>query len=128
MYASPRDLLVCLSVRLLHCLGLVGNNHQTKDSGTTADDGLSTRKSSRWCRCYVMSGNAADGGLCFLAFAVAPRLLLLVAALVRATRQAAAMPLPFLKTFAMPNAWPHASVAVPLEALHNALPIGERRL
>ena len=32
----------------------------------------------------MISGNAADGGLMFLAFAVAPSLLLLAAALVRA--------------------------------------------
>ena len=99
-----------------------------KERGSTADDGLSTRKSSWWCLCYVISGNAADGGSFCLAFAVAPSLLLLAAALVRATRQAAAMPLPFLKSFAMPNALPHVSVAVPLEAPHNALPIGECRL
>ena len=41
---SSRDLLLVLSARLLRCLGFAGNNHQTKDSGTTADDGLSTRK------------------------------------------------------------------------------------
>ena len=46
MYVLPRDLLLVLSVRLLRCLGLAGNNHQKKDSGTTADDGLSTRKSN----------------------------------------------------------------------------------
>ena len=35
---------------------------------------------------------------------------------------------PLLGHIAMPNAWPHACVAVPLQALRNALPIGERRL
>ena len=128
MYVLSRDFFFFFIVRVLRCLGMVDNNHPTKERGTTADDGLSTRNGSWWCLCYVISGNADDGGLCFLAFAVAPRLLLLAAALVRAARQAAAMPLPFLKTFAMPSAWPHASVVVPLEALHNALPIGECRL
>ena len=62
MYVFPRELSLVLSVRLPRCLGLAGNNHQKMDSGTTADDGLSTRKSSWWCLCYVISGNAADGG------------------------------------------------------------------
>ena len=84
MYVLSRDLFLFLSIRLLRCLGLAGNNHQKKGSGTTADDGLSTRKSRWWCLCYVISGNAADGGLFVLAFAVAPSLLLLAAAPVRA--------------------------------------------
>ena len=63
MYVLQRDLLLVLSVRLLRCLGLAVKHHLKKDSGTTADDGLSTRKSSWWCLCYVISGNAADGGL-----------------------------------------------------------------
>ena len=93
MYGLSRDFFFFFIVRLLRCLGMAGNNHPKKDSGTTADDGLSTRKNSWRCLCYVISGNAADGGSFFLAFAVAPSLLLLAAARVRATRQAAAMPL-----------------------------------
>ena len=84
MFVLSRDLFLFLTVRLLRCLGMAGNNHPKKDSGTTADDGLSTRKSSWWCLCYVISGNAADGGSFFLAFAVAPSLLLLAAAPIRA--------------------------------------------
>ena len=85
MYVLSRDFFFFFFiVRLLRCLGMAGNNHPKTERGTTADDGLSTRKSSWWCLCYVISGNAADGGLFFLAFAVAPSLLLLAAALVRA--------------------------------------------
>ena len=95
MHVLPRDFLLVLIARLRRCLGVSGTNHQKKESGTTADDGLSTRKSSWWCLCYVISGNAADGGPFFLrfAFAVAPSLLLLVVAPFRARRQAAVIPL-----------------------------------
>ena len=63
MFVLSRDLFFLLFiVRLLRCLGMAGNNHPKKERGTTADDGLSTRKSSWWCLCYVISGNAADGG------------------------------------------------------------------
>jgi len=67
MYVLSRDFFFFFFiVRLLGCLGMAGNNHPKTERGTTADDGLSTRKSSWWCLCYVISGNAADGGSFFL--------------------------------------------------------------
>ena len=62
MYVLSRDLLLCCKCSPAALSGDGWQQSSKKERGTTADDGLSTRKSSWLCLCYVISGNAADGG------------------------------------------------------------------